>query len=68
MVDETTDISNVEQVVICLRWVTETFEVHEEFVGLYEVASTRSEIIYAAITDVLQRLNLSILKVVFLHM
>ena len=63
MVDETTDISNVEQVVICLRWVTETFEVHEEFVGLYEVASTRSEIIYAAITDVLQRLNLSISKV-----
>ena len=27
MVDETTDVSNVEQVVICLRWVSEKFEV-----------------------------------------
>ena len=37
MVDETTDVSNVEQVVICLRWVDENFEVQEEFVGLFEV-------------------------------
>ena len=50
MVDETADVSNVEQVVVCLRWVSETFEVQEEFVGLYEVASTGAETIYAAIT------------------
>ena len=39
MVNETTDASYVEQVVVCLRWVSEKFEVQEEFVGLYEVAS-----------------------------
>ena len=33
MVDETTDVSNVEQVVVCLRWVSEGFEIREEFVG-----------------------------------
>ena len=63
MVDKTADISNVEQVVVCLRWVSETFEVQEDFVGLYEVASTRAETIYAAITDVLLRLNLALSRV-----
>ena len=63
MVDETADVSNVEQVVICLRWVNENFEVREEFVGLFEVASTGAEVIYAAITDVLLRFNLAFLKV-----
>ena len=63
MVDETTDVSNMEQVVICLGWVGETFEVHKDFVGLYEVASIGAEIIYAAITDVFLRLNLALLKV-----
>ena len=60
MVDETTDASNVEQVVICLRWVNENFEVQEEFVGLFEVASIGAENIYTAITDIFLRLNLSI--------
>ena len=63
MADETTDVSNVEQVVVCLRWVSETFEVEEEFVGLYKVASTGAEVIYGAIADVLLRLNLSISNV-----
>ena len=63
MVDETTDVSNIEQVVICLRWVNENFEIQEEFVGLYEVASIGAENIYAAITDVFLRLNLPISKV-----
>ena len=63
MVDETTDVSNVEQVVVCLRWVSEKLEVVEEFVGLYEVASTGAETIYATITDVLLQLNLALPKV-----
>ena len=62
MVDETTYVSNVEQVVICLRWVDENFEAQEEFV-FFEVASTGAEIIYAAITDVFLRLNIAISKV-----
>ena len=62
MVDETTDVSNVEQVVVCLRWVSETLRVQEDFVGLYEVASTGAETIYTAVNDVLLRLNLSISK------
>ena len=53
MADETTDVSNVEQVVVCIKWLSEKFELEEEFVGLHEVASTGTEVIYGAITDVL---------------
>ena len=52
MVDETTDVSNVEQVVICLRWVSEKFEVHEDFVGLYEVESTKAARLHQVVIDV----------------
>ena len=36
MIDETTDESNKEQVVICFRWVDDELDVHEDFIGLYE--------------------------------
>ena len=62
MFDETTNVANVEQVVVCLRWMSETFEVYEDFVGLYQVESTEAEKIYGVITDVLLRLNLAISK------
>ena len=63
MLDETTNIANVEQVVICLRWVSETFEVHKDFAGLYEVESIEAEKIYGVITDVLLWLNQAVSKV-----
>ena len=54
MVDETTDASNIEQVVSLLRWVSKKFEVPKELVGLYQVASSDAEMIYGVITDVLK--------------
>ena len=43
MVDETTDLSNTEQMVFCLRYVDDNLEVHEEFIGLYSLDSTSAE-------------------------
>ena len=63
MIDETTNISNAEQVVVCFRWVNENFEVHEDFVGLYEVESIGAEGLYQVITDVMLGLNLTVSKV-----
>ena len=65
MLDETTDVANLEQVVVCLSWVSERFEVHvyEEFVGLYQVESTEAAKIYGVISDVLLRMNLAVSKV-----
>ena len=40
------EIADVEQVVVCLRWVGEKLEVHEDFVGLYQV---EAEKLYGAI-------------------
>ena len=35
MIDETADVSNWEQVVMCFCWVSDDFEVHEDFLGIY---------------------------------
>lgn len=63
MVDETTDSSNREQVVVCIRWVDSNFKVHEDFIGLFMVDAIDADTITAVIYDVLCRLNLSITKV-----
>ena len=38
-----TNVLNMEQVVVCLRWVSEKIEVYKDFVGLYQVESTETE-------------------------
>ena len=63
MVDETVDVANVEQVVLCLRWVDGHFIVHEDFVGLHKVDSTGAQMIFNVIVDVLRRLNLPFAKI-----
>ena len=63
MVDETTDISNKEQVVICFRWVDDKLESHEEFAGMYQVESTQATVLVGIIHDVLQRLDVSVIKI-----
>ncbi len=62
MIDETTDCSNSEQVVICCRWVDSSLEAHEEFMGLYQVGSTKASALVHVIKDFLLRSNLSISK------
>ena len=43
--DETTDVLNKEQIVICFRWVDSKLEAHEVFIGLYEVESTEAAVL-----------------------
>ena len=62
LADETTDSSNREQLVICLRWLEEKFNVHEDMVGFYQIDDTGAETIAASIKDALIRLNISISK------
>jgi len=63
MMDETTDVSNNEQSVIIFRWVSEDFEVNEEFLGVYQVPSIDAETLTAAAKDTLCRMNLPLSKV-----
>lgn len=60
MIDETTDVSNAEQMVFCLRYVDANLEVHEAFIGLYNLERTNAEMIVSVVDDVLLRMNLSI--------
>ena len=62
MVDETTDISNSEQVVLCLRWVDDDFNVHKDLIGLYKFDSISAYNLVALIKDALLRMNLSLNK------
>ena len=62
MMDESTDVSNVEQVTYVIRWVDDKLEVHEEFVGLYSVPSIDSDTLMAVTKDVFLRMNMSFTK------
>ena len=58
--DEGTDISNIEQLSLCIRSVDDNFEVSEDFVGFYELSNIKSETIVNSIQDILIRCQLSL--------
>lgn len=63
MADEYTDISNKEQLSLCLRWVNPNeLKVYEDFVGFYELQNIESMTIVTAIKDALIRFDLPISK------
>lgn len=64
MADETTDVSNKEQVTLIIRRITENLEVHEEFLGLYIVSSTNAAMLSDVIRDLFVRMNVSLEKLV----
>ena len=63
MVDETTDCSNTEHVVLVIWWVDEQLIVHEEFIGFYSVPAIDVDTLTSIIKDSLVRLNISLNKI-----
>ena len=63
MVDQTTDIANKEQLVMCLRWMDDSFELHEDSIGLLEIESISAATTVHVIQDTMIRLTLSFTKV-----
>lgn len=59
IVDETSDISRVEQVAICLRYIIEG-ETKESFIGFYDTPSTEGEVLCKLVKDVLEKLKLKL--------
>ncbi|MEM7226435.1 MAG: DUF4371 domain-containing protein [Pseudomonadota bacterium] len=62
MGDEATDTKNVSELVICLRWVDENLDAHDEFIGLKNIDVTDAESIVSELKDVLLRMNLQLSK------
>lgn len=60
LVDETQDISRHEQVSICVRYVTESFEPTEVFLGFFKTNSTNAESLVALIKEVLKNNDLNV--------
>ena len=63
MIDETTDVSNQEQITIVMRRINEDLEVYEGFLGLYQVAPVIADSLVAVIKDVMTRINLWVIFV-----
>ena len=60
MADECTDVANEEQFTICIRWVGEDMQNHEDFVGLYEMTKIDADSLGGAIKDTLVRMNIQL--------
>ena len=58
--DEYTAINNQEQLTICLRWVDDMLEVHEDFLGYYLIPDIASDTVVSVIKDAFIRLQLSL--------
>ena len=51
LADETRDISNREQLVLCVRWVSDHYEIFEDQIGLIQLENTTAETIYSSLKD-----------------
>ena len=51
MADETADISNKEQLVICIRWVDYCFVIHEDFIRMYPLERTNADPVGSAMME-----------------
>lgn len=59
VIEESTDVSNKEQIVICILWVDNAIE---EFIGLHQAESTAARFLVNVVHDALLKLNVSVSK------
>ena len=57
MANEVIDCSN-KVFIICFRWVDKGFDIHEDFLGIYNVDNIKADTLVTVIKDVLIRLNI----------
>ena len=51
LADEIRDISNREELVLCLRYVTEKYKIYEDVIGLYQLDNTTASTVHSALKD-----------------
>ena len=59
MADKSSDVSNVEKFVICIRWVDDMLEPHKDFVGLHTVNTANAKNLSLILKDNVLRIGLS---------
>lgn len=60
LADETRDITNQEQLAICIRWVDAKFDIHEDLIGLVQLDTTTADSITKAMKDIFTHCSLPI--------
>ena len=58
MANKAIDNSNNEQLVVCIRYVDNKFEAHEDFIGIHTVENIKSDTLVTVLKDILIRLNI----------
>lgn len=59
MVDETSDITRLEQISVVIRHVSDDLQSSETFLGFYETSDTKSKTLFKIVEDILLRFGLS---------
>ena len=49
---ETSDISNKEQLAICMWWVDDDLQIHEDFVGFHHIPNISADEIFKVIKTI----------------
>lgn len=60
LADETSDLSCMEQLSFCLRFVSDEFETVEEFIGLYQLDDCSAETVHEVLQDIVTQCGLSL--------
>ena len=60
IIDETSDVSNVEQVSVCIRYCTDNYQSDEIFLGFYATAKTDAASLKHIVNDVFQRYGFTV--------
>ena len=58
MYDECTDVSSKQQLSMCVRWIDDSLNLHEGFLGFYELPNMARDTIASAIKDYLTNFKL----------
>ena len=58
--DETGDVFNKEQLVICIRWVDHCFVIYEDFIGMHALERTNADQVVAILKNAVLIINLNI--------
>ena len=53
MVDEATDFANISQLILCIRWVDNNLDRHEDFIRLHSLDVVNADNIVEVIKDVI---------------
>ena len=62
MCNEATDVKNVSELIVCLRWVDDEMEAHDVFIGLKNMPNIDADSIVRELEDVLRRMHLKLKK------